>query len=228
MCSSKDTPSWSSSGGVLSRIWDSGESPYSRKPSRPVATRAVEKRAERGNWGRWLRDFKRLTGQQRGNETRFTTLFDLYGLPSDFPELAQHSGDRDTTRRAASLEQAMFRAVDDWRLIPYLQRHELETLVLAGFDELRSLLVEEDDVAGYERLRRELAGLLPEDVNDGRDSAPSKRLEGLIPSYRKADHGVRVAKKIGIDRLKQACPRFCDWLAKLEQLGGLGEPSPRP
>lgn len=181
-----------------------------------------------GNWGRWLRDFKRLTGQQRGNETRFTTLFDLYGLPSDFPELAQHSGDRDTTRRAASLEQAMFRAVDDWRLIPYLQRHELETLVLAGFDELRSLLVEEDDVAGYERLRRELAGLLPEDVNDGRDSAPSKRLEGLIPSYRKADHGVRVAKKIGIDRLKQACPRFCDWLAKLEQLGGLGEPSPRP
>ncbi len=172
-----------------------------------------------GNWGKWLRDLKRLTGQQKGNETRFTTMFDLYGLPSDFPELAQHSGDRDTARRATHLEQAMSRAVDDWRLIPYLQRHEYETLVLAGFDELRTLLIEKDDVSGFERLQSDLANLSPEDVNDGRESAPSKRLQRLIPSYRKTDHGVRVPMKIGLDRLRQACPRFCDWVTKLEQLG---------
>lgn len=38
-----------------------------------------------GTWAHWLRDIKRLTGEQDG---RFTTMFDLYGLPDDFPGLA--------------------------------------------------------------------------------------------------------------------------------------------
>lgn len=35
-----------------------------------------------GHWAHWLRDMKRLLGEQSG---RFTTMFDLYGLPEDSP-----------------------------------------------------------------------------------------------------------------------------------------------
>jgi len=36
-------------------------------------------------WGKWYCDLKRLTTEQHGGDVRFTTMFDLYGLPKDFP-----------------------------------------------------------------------------------------------------------------------------------------------
>ena len=53
-----------------------------------------------------------------GADIRFTTMFDLYGLPEDFPELAVHSREMDTVKRAELLEGAMAKAVRDHRLIP--------------------------------------------------------------------------------------------------------------
>jgi len=104
-------------------------------------------------------------------EARFTTMFDLYALPSDFPGKAIHASVSDTSRRVELLEQAMFDDLGDRRLIPYLQRHEVEALVLAGLDRLANLLPEERK--GIERLREAIGPLSPEDVNDGVATAPS-------------------------------------------------------
>lgn len=139
------------------------------------------KRRGGGRWGKWQKDLMRL---KEIKSCRFTTLFDLYGLPGDFPKLEQHSSIVDTTRRAEMLEQAMVAAVGDWRFIPYIQRHEFEALVLAALNQLEQLL-EGEDLAGLRRLRGEIAGHAPEDVNDGPETAPSKRLERFIPSYQK-------------------------------------------
>lgn len=38
-----------------------------------------------GDWAKWRRDLVRLTGQHKGNDVRFRTMFDLYGLPKTFP-----------------------------------------------------------------------------------------------------------------------------------------------
>ena len=80
-----------------------------------------KKRRGGGHWKHWLKVLLRLSGHDQGNQVRFTTLFDLYGLPDDFPELERHAAEQDTLRRVESLERAMADVVSDWRLIPYLQ-----------------------------------------------------------------------------------------------------------
>ena len=58
----------------------------------------------------------------------------------------------------------------------------------------------------------------PEEINDGETTAPSKRLQSLYPSYDKILFGPLIAQRIGLDRLRQECPHFRDWVAKLEAL----------
>lgn len=113
----------------------------------------------------------------------------------------------------------MERAVNDRRLIPYLQRHEFEALVLAGLSELEKLLDAEEDLRGVAELRTQLAGAAPEDVNDGRETAPSKRLLRLIPSYRKTVHGPLVVEATGLAVLRARCPQFDAWVTQLEGPG---------
>jgi len=145
-----------------------------------------------------------------------TTLFDLYGLPDDFPGLGAHAQEPDTNRRCDALQTALGAAVNDQRFIPYLQRHEFEALVLASLPALGELLDAEDDLAGLAALRREVDALTPEDVNDGRNTAPSKRLLAHIPGYSKTLHGPLVTSATGLIALRRTCPRFNAWLDQLE------------
>jgi hypothetical protein len=109
--------------------------------------------------------------------------------------------------------------VGDRRLIPYLQRHELEALVLAALPALRDLFDAKDALAGIDALEREIGASPPEDVNDGRETAPSKRLMRHIPGYRKVLHGPDAARAAGLPALRRACPRFDAWVRQLESLG---------
>jgi hypothetical protein len=176
------------------------------------------KRRGGGDWRMWRRDLVKLTGQQRGSDVRITTMFDLYGLPNQFPGIAQHGAVGDTRRRAELLEEALFADIGDWRLIPYLQRHEFEALVLAGLDALKEIL-DAAEHRGVSALQEIVASVPPEDVDDGPDTAPSKRLEASIPSYEKAVHGPLAVETTGLARLRATCPRFAGWVAKLEKLG---------
>ncbi len=58
----------------------------------------------------------------------------------------------------------------------------------------------------------------PEDINDDPATAPSKRIEMAIPRYRKRLQGPVVAKAIGLTQIRAACPRFNDWVGRLESL----------
>lgn len=171
-----------------------------------------------GHWKHWRRDLERLMGEHSGGNVRFTTMFDLYGLPRDFPKLEQLETLTDTVERADALEKEVYSALEDYRLIPYLQRHEFEALVLASLDELRGLLDAEGDIQGLEQLRNSLSGQPPEDINDGEDTAPSKRLASSIASYDKTLHGPLAVEAAGLEKLRKACPRFNGWMAKLEAL----------
>lgn len=181
--------------------------------------RTGEKQRGGGHWKHWARDLRRVVGEHPGKDVRFTSLFDLYGLPDDFPELDDHAGDRDTVRRADALELAMAKVVGDRRFIPYLQRHEFEALVLPCLKSLSDWL-DPADRSGVESLRRALAGTNPEDVNDGKQTAPSKRLEQHIPGYSKTLHGPLAIGATGLDAIRSQCPRFNAWLTTLESLAG--------
>lgn len=178
-----------------------------------------EKHQGGGRWKHWNRDLT-LVMKQHGRRARvaFTTFFDLYGLPPDFPRLEAHSADGDTARRAGALELELAKVFDEHRLIPYLQRHEFEALVLACLDDLEGWL-DAGDRAGVATLRAELGSAMPEDVNDGPQTAPSKRLIRCIPGFRKTVHGVDACELAGLAKLRARCPRFDAWVAKLEALG---------
>jgi hypothetical protein len=171
-----------------------------------------------GTFGKWKNEIRTLLHEQ-GRSAWITTLFDLYGLPEDFP-------DRDKAMepgRAERLEEAMATAVGEgmphaWRFIPYIQRHEFEALVLASLDALGAWLDPGPDREGLARLEREIRGVAPEDVNEGRETAPSKRLKRHVPGYRKTLHGPSAIELTGLAAIRARCPRFSAWISRLENL----------
>ena len=58
----------------------------------------------------------------------------------------------------------------------------------------------------------------PEDINDDSNAAPSKRIVGAIPRYRKSVHGPQVAETVGLGAIRAECSRFNEWVARLESL----------
>lgn len=172
-----------------------------------------------GRWAHWHNDLRKLAREHHRADVRFTTLFDLYGLPIDFPGYAKAPGDVDTAARAKRLEAAMSAAVGDRRLIPYIQRHEVEALVLVDLEPLAALVGTGSKTRGVQGLRQDLGALSPEEVNDGPHTAPSKRLERFVAGYQKTVHGPLVIEATGLPRLRAACPRFDHWVTTLEALG---------
>ena len=59
----------------------------------------------------------------------------------------------------------------------------------------------------------------PEDVNDSPTAAPSKRVLRLCGPYRKVPNGTQAAMTVGVETMRRECPRFREWLERLEQLG---------
>lgn len=54
-------------------------------------------------------------------ECRFTTMFDLYALPDDFPGYAEAKRKTDPYERVKILEDALGKDIRDRRFIPYIQ-----------------------------------------------------------------------------------------------------------
>ncbi len=107
----------------------------------------------------------------------------------------------------------MAQRVDDDRFLPYLQRHEVEALVLASMEALEMLV---DD--GVDELRGDLGQTAPEDVNDGPETAPSKRLLRHVRAYDKVVYGSLVVAETGLATVRSRCPGFDAWVSSLEAL----------
>ena len=107
---------------------------------------------------------------------------------------------------------------DDTRVIPYVQRHEFESLLFSRVDAFSDTMFPS---TAYLRQLRQIRSDFPtpEDINDNPQTAPSKRIEQLIPRYNKPAHGYLIAEAIGLDTIRAECPRFNQWLTRLEALG---------
>jgi hypothetical protein len=174
----------------------------------------------------WRRDLRIVLRSDSSRNLRVSTLCDLYGLPNDFPDRDHRPGDADSGLRCARLEQAMASDIagpnDDcgaWRLIPYIQCHEFEALVLAVAHCLGDLFDADDQRVGLATLQSEISGIPPEEINDSPQTSPSHRLQRLIPGYRKSVHGPDAIESAGLHAVRSLCPRFHQWLSRLESLG---------
>ena len=165
-------------------------------------------------------DIIRLTKQEKSGDVRFTTMFDLYDLPKEFPGYEDAALRDDPYRRVEAVENALADDISDPRFIPYIQLHEFEALLLSDPGELKSQFDGSADAIA--RLATVAARFpSPEHINDGSATAPSKRIIRALPEYegRKASAGPIVADKIGLATICSKCAHFAEWLGKLESLG---------
>ena len=151
-------------------------------------------------------------------DVRFTTMFDLYQLPEDFPGYAAAVHD-DPYQRVEALENALAQDIADSRFIPYIQLHEFEALLLSDPQKLETQFdYRADEISRLAAMVSQFPS--PEHINDGVNTAPSKRIHDEIPEYKpmKASAGPIVAEKIGLSTLRSKCRHFGEWLEKLENL----------
>jgi hypothetical protein len=157
--------------------------------------------------------------EDQNDDAYFTTMFDLYALPEDFPGFSDARKQADPYRRVSELESAFGTDISHRRFIPYIQLHEFEALILSDPTKFIPRFVEHADK--IDDLVAICSGVAsPELINDGAESAPSKRIIKYIPDYAgsKASAGPLIAKRIGLESIREKCPHFSNWVERLEKL----------
>jgi hypothetical protein len=157
-----------------------------------------------------------------------TTMVDFYGLP-------QH-GDRAWPGRAAAvgasghqkaslveealredLAHEMGTDFDITRFLPFVVVHEFESLLFSDCAAFARGICRPDLEPGFSRIREGFA--TPEEIDDSPLTAPSKRVEELVPGHEKPVYGTLAILEIGLAAIRAQCPHFDGWLHQLESLG---------
>lgn len=142
-----------------------------------------------------------------------TSLVDFYGFRDKGSDTRE---DLETRIREAAIAK-INRPLDDSRIFPYVQRHEFEALLFSDASAFSILSGVENDVVDDLLSIRSRFGT-PEDINDSPDSAPSKRIQNLIPRYPKVAAGALLAERIGLEKIRAECPGFNAWMTRLGSL----------
>lgn len=156
-------------------------------------------------------------------DTYVTTLVDYYGV-TEWPGMDSLPAQRTPAQISAHLNVAVMNEVNNLfaeqqsarRFIPFIALHEFEALLFSD----STILAEElsISVADVEAVVAECGE--PEAINNGRETAPSKRLNRWTPEgkFAKTTQGIAIAKRIGIPRMREQCPLFDAWIAQFEAL----------
>lgn len=193
---------------------------------KPILLLTSKKKNARGgmlSYAQAKRDLTILQRQFRDNNSEhhmFTTMFDYYALPDDFPGVEESIEIQDVRSRISFLEDKFAEDMGRGAFIPYIQLHEFEALLFVDIIKLQTLyplsskkiqvLKEETDIYGD-----------PELINNSPDTAPSKRIIAALAQdyhYNKVQSGTAVAYAIGIEALLKNCQHFNEWINGIQQL----------
>ena len=142
-----------------------------------------------------------------------TSLVDYYGF--------RGKGERTVEELEALLRektlQRLSRHRDPRKILPYVQRHEFESLLFSDVTAFEKL---PDAPTGLQDSLREIRSQFgtPEDINDDPETAPSKRISKVMPRYRKAANAAGLVAEMGLGAIRTECPRFDEWVTRLEML----------
>jgi hypothetical protein len=162
------------------------------------------------------------THLKQDKEAIVTTFIDFYGIHDRhlFPRWEEAKRIANLNNRMTLLETAKATEIDEdlrHRFVPYIQLHEFEGLLFNRIDVFRNNFSEQEaDMVGIESVINRYPN--PELINDGHDTAPSKRLGKLIKGYNKVVYGTILATEIGLVNLRGKSPRFNAWIETLERI----------
>jgi hypothetical protein len=156
-----------------------------------------------------------------------TTMVDYYALPQSanraWPGRAA-AAQLPTAQKAPHVEaqlksdvqQAMGPGFLAARFIPFVIMHEFEALLFSDCAAFSRGVGRPDLHEAMQAVRDDF--VTPEEINDSPLTAPSKRVEALIPGYQKPFLGTLAALEVGLPRIRKECPHFDAWLTRLEQI----------
>lgn len=143
-----------------------------------------------------------------------TTMIDYYRLPSDFPNKKEILQQWSHIQKVEFLEKNFALDIDDNRFVPYLQLHEFEALLFSDVSHFQKVLPIKSHISKLEKI---IESLSPEEINDLPNTSPSNRIKQIFPQYQKESHGAILAKAIGLDKMREKCPHFNNWIESIER-----------
>lgn len=161
-----------------------------------------------------------IEADRNRKDVYYSTMLDLYAFPKDSesPYTKTIRSIQDKYAKVQKLEEAMFDTHECPRFIPYVQLHEFETLLLVDLDRLKVMYPNRK--TSIDHLKKKINNENVELINEGKETAPSKRIIAAIPDHKgqKSTVGPIIAHDIGIEMLKKNCQHFYEWVTKLEKL----------
>lgn len=158
-----------------------------------------------------IKELKKLC-YEHPNE-KVTLFIDFYGLPTDTPSC--NPSILDVYSRVAFIEKEICDHVSCNNLIPYLNVHEFEALLFSDTNEFK-VIADENSILELENIKNSYGN--PEFINNSPNTAPSKRIISLIPTYKKIIDGTRILNEIGVEKVRNNCLHFNKWVHDLENL----------
>lgn len=153
-----------------------------------------------------------------------TTLVDYYALPAGAPNGWPGRDGCDglsVTEKAAHIQaslkqdfEARYGAALANRFIPFVAMYEFEGLLFSEPTLMARGMGESDKADQFQQIRDMFE--TPEHINDSPQTAPSKRIQGLVSGYNKVLHGNVAALEVTLERMRQECPVFSGWLRNME------------
>lgn len=161
----------------------------------------------------WMNENRRQANERHC----YTTMFDLYALPNDFPGYADSLKATDPYMKVKIIEDAFLSDMNVEHFVPYIQLHEFEALLFCDVAKIVPLYPErEKEIMRLGQALDDNNGN-PELINNGMATAPSKRIinaveHGKAYHYNKPLTGSTAAQAIGLDRMMQMCSHFRAWV----------------
>ena len=143
-----------------------------------------------------------------------TTMIDYYRIPSDFPNKNQLIKSHTSVQKVALLENGFEQDIDNQKFLPYLQLHEFEALLFSDVSHFKKIQNVGSKISEFEKIA---ASKQPEEINDLPNTSPANRIKAILNFYIKDIHGIIVAKSIGLDKMREKCPHFNEWIESIEQ-----------
>lgn len=137
-----------------------------------------------------------------------TTFYDFYGF----------KGKEDNETKVSLEQKIMDKAHDNIKrkLFPYVQMYEFEALLFSDPNAIQQITkIDEISIWANAVLSRFTNN--PEAINDSVLTAPSKRIAKKF-DYIKTTHGPDIAEAIGLEKIREMCHGFNEWLTKLENI----------
>ena len=188
-----------------------------------VSARLMGNARRRGGVKPWVSVRKGILDHLREDTGRAVGLMvDYYRMPVNWPGRLE-AGNATTPREMAAtiesgLTEDISRTLGDSfnpdRFTPYVMMHEFEAMLFSDSEAFARSIGHPDLAVAFQEIRDEFQ--TPEHIDDSPITAPSKRIQNLVPSYRKPLMGTLAALGIGMEKIREECPHFREWLGLLE------------